>query len=153
MPDVFDIRLISAEETRSLRRAILRPSQSPEESVYPGDDLASTLHLGAYLHDELVGVASVYREPPPETEEADANWWRLRGMAITQKLQGQGYGRALLEKCLAHVAAQGGTVMWCNARATAAGFYRSAGFRVVGEAYELPGIGAHYMMRRSLLSA
>ena len=153
MTNIYDIRLISAEETRPLRRAILRPSQSPEESVYPGDYLASTLHLGVYLHDELVGVASVYCESPPGTKEADANWWRLRGMAIKPELQGQGYGRALLEKCLAHVAAQGGTVMWCNARATAAGFYRSAGFHVVGEAYELPGIGAHYMMRRSLLSA
>ena len=152
MPNIYDIRSISAEETRSLRRAVLRPSQSPEESVYPGDDLASTLHLGAYLHDELVGVASVYREPPG-TKEADANWWRLRGMAIKPELQGGGYGRALLEKCLVHVAAQGGTVMWCNARATAAGFYRSAGFETIGEVYELPGIGAHYMMQRELLSA
>ncbi|MBA2339708.1 MAG: GNAT family N-acetyltransferase [Pyrinomonadaceae bacterium] len=145
---IINIHSISPEETRPLRRAVLRPDQSPEESIYPGDDAPDTLHLGAYLNGETVGVASLYHEPPPGEDDETA--WRLRGMAILPQLQRQGYGKALLERCLAHVSAQGGITLWCNARTTAAEFYRASGFEVIGEEYELPGIGMHYMMRRRL---
>ncbi len=147
MPHI-NISFITAEATRPLRRVVLRPAQPPEESLYPGDDAPDTLHLGARLNDETVGVASVYHESPPGEEDSGA--WRLRGMAIRTELQRQGYGKALLEGCFAYVSAQGGSTLWCNARATAADFYRAFGFEVVGEEYELPGIGMHYMMRRRL---
>ncbi len=147
MPHI-SISSITAEETRPLRRAVLRPDQSPEQSIYPGDDAPDTLHLGARLKDETVGVASLFHEPPPGEDDKTA--WRLRGMAIQTELQQQGYGKALLERCLAYVSAQGGSVLWCNARATAANFYCAFGFETVGEEYELPGIGMHYMMRRRL---
>jgi ribosomal protein S18 acetylase RimI-like enzyme len=149
-PPMTDItvRRISAEQTHPLRRAVLRPYQSPDQLVYPGDDAPDTLHLGAYLDSEIVGVVSVYREPPPG--EADEGAWRLRGMAIIPKLQGQGYGRALLKDCLAHIVAQGGREVWCNARTAAAKFYRALGFEVVGEEYEMEGTGPHYTMRRAV---
>ncbi|MEJ7578729.1 MAG: GNAT family N-acetyltransferase [Pyrinomonadaceae bacterium] len=143
-----NISSITAEETRPLRRAVLRPNQPAEESIYPGDDAPDTLHLGARLKHETVGVASVYHEPPPNEDDETA--WRLRGMAIRTESQRQGYGKELLEQCLAYVLAQGGSTLWCNARATAANFYRAFGFEVIGEEYELPGIGMHYMMQRRL---
>ena len=145
---VVDIHAISAEETRSLRRAVLRPDQPPEESIYPGDGAPDTLHLGARLNNETVGVASLFHEPPPG--EDDKRAWRLRGMAIRPQSQRQGCGRALLKKCLDYVSEQGGKTLWCNARTTAADFYRAHGFESIGEEYELPGIGMHYMMRRCL---
>ncbi len=144
-----NVRQITAEETRPLRHAVLRPHQSPDELVYPGDDAPDTLHLGVDLDGAIVGVASVYHQPPPD-EDDDERAWRLRGMAVTLALQRQGHGRALLKACLAHVAAQGGRMMWCNARTTAAEFYRALGFEIAGEAYELEGIGPHYMMWRTV---
>lgn len=128
---------------------MLRPHQSPDELVYPGDDALDTLHLGMDLNGEIVGVASIYRQPPPG-EDDDERAWRLRGMAITPALQRRGYGGTLLKACLAHAAAQGGRMMWCNARTTAAEFYLALGFEISGEAYELEGIGPHYMMRRAI---
>ena len=143
-----DVRPISAEETRGLRQAILRPHQRPEELVYPGDDDPDTLHLGAYVDGKLVGVASLYREAPPKEEDPGA--WRLRGMAVAKDRQKQGLGAALLDACIAHAKGSGGTSLWCNARTTAAGFYTSLGFEVEGDAFELPGIGPHYVMWRAL---
>src|SRR5262249_51485474 len=79
-----------AAETRPLRRSVLRPHQTEAELVYPGDDAPATLHLGAFLGASLVGVASLYREPP--AGESGAGDWRLRGMAVAPELRGTGAG-------------------------------------------------------------
>ena len=55
------IRQISADEMRPLRHEILRPGQTYEETLYPGDDAADTVHLGAFDGGRLVGIASLYR--------------------------------------------------------------------------------------------
>jgi ribosomal protein S18 acetylase RimI-like enzyme len=142
------VRPISAADTRPLRSAILRPGQPPHMLAYAGDDAPDTLHLGAFDNGELVGIASIYREPPPGEELAGA--WRLRGMATVDKVRGRGYGRALLTACIEHIQAQGGAVLWCNARTPAMGFYTSLGFSVRGEPFELPGIGEHFFMWRPI---
>ncbi|MDQ3686376.1 MAG: GNAT family N-acetyltransferase [Acidobacteriota bacterium] len=143
MPEV-SIRPIPVEEVRPLRGAILRPNLSLEKSVYPGDDAHDTLHLGAYLNDELLGVASVFHQTPPgETLPAA---WRLRGMAVRPDAQGRGYGRALLERCIAHVTEQGGTLFWCNGRTSALGFYHSFGFEPRGEEFDVPDSGRHFVL-------
>lgn len=120
--------------------------------VYPGDDDSDTLHLGVYQGARLVGVASLYREPPPDSLRTTTAW-RLRGMAVDPGLRGHGYGAALLRACLEYAVQQGGTLAWCNARSTASGFYRSLGFSQKGDAFELPGIGLHYFMWRGLESS
>jgi predicted GNAT family N-acyltransferase len=139
------IRTITVEEARPLRAAVLRPGRPHAESVYPGDDAPETLHAGAFVESALAGVASVFRQPPPG--ERDEGAWRLRGMVVAPEAQGVGYGRALLERCVTHVASQGGTTLWCNARSTAAGFYRSLGFETCGEEFETPDGIPHFLMR------
>ncbi|WP_241759439.1 GNAT family N-acetyltransferase [Pyxidicoccus parkwayensis] len=131
---------------------MLRPNQSPNMVVYPGDEDVDTVHLGAYTSGRLVGVASLYREPPPDSLRTTTAW-RLRGMAVDKTLQGSGFGAALLRACLEHALQQGGTQVWCNARATAMGFYRSLGFSQKGDPFELPGIGLHHFMWRTLESS
>lgn len=142
------IRPIEPEETRELRQRILRPHQQLYELVYPGDEAPDSLHLGAFEEDELVGVASVMREPLPGEEHLDA--WRIRGMATLPEVRGHGHGVALLERCLTHVSEHGGTVAWCTARVTALEFYRHFGFEAQGEAFDVPVIGKHYVMSHRL---
>jgi predicted GNAT family N-acyltransferase len=138
------IRRVTSAETRPLRHAVLRPHQRPEELVYPGDDAPETLHLAAYRRDELIGTASLYREPPPGSEDPRA--FRLRGMAVAPADQGSGLGAELLRRCLEHAAREDASVVWCNARTRAARFYARHGFEARGEEFELPGIGPHYVM-------
>ncbi|MCO5170904.1 MAG: GNAT family N-acetyltransferase [Planctomycetes bacterium] len=139
-----DLRPLRPDETRALRRRVLRPHQPPEAMVYPGDEAPDTLHVGAYVGDDLVGVASLYREAPPG--EADPDAWRLRGMAVRPEDQGGGHGRALLAACLEHARTRGGRRVWCNARTTAAGFYARLGFEARGPEFDLPGLGPHLVM-------
>ena len=137
------IRRVSADDVRPLRHTVLRPGQAFEETVYPGDDAG--LHLGAFDGERLVGIASLYEE---DRVGGRAGGWRLRGMATDAGVRGAGYGAALLAGCVDHVAGAGGTELWCNARMVAVGFYRRAGFEVVSEEFDVPGIGAHVVMSR-----
>ncbi len=144
----MDIRTITPAEQRPLRHSILRPHQRPEEIIYSGDDVPDSLHLGAFLNGELVGIASVVREAPPG--EVDSGAWRLRGMATTPQVRRQGYGAALVHACASHAEQHGGTLLWCVGRTSALPFYESLGFRATGDEFETPGTGPHYIMRRPL---
>lgn len=138
------IRPITAADVRALRHRVLRPTQPVESTVYDGDDLAETMHLGAFDGDRLVGIASLYREPRSGT----ADGWRLRGMATGAEARGRGFGAALLTACLDRAAAVDSAEVWCNARQAAIGFYRRAGFEVIGEEFEVENIGPHVVMAR-----
>jgi len=139
---------VTADEVRPLRHCVLRPEQPFGSTAYPGDDLADSVHLGAFDADRLVGIASVYREARP----GRPGGWRLRGMAIAPEARGRGYGMALVSASLEHVAASGPGELWCNARLSAIGFYRRAGFEVAGEEFNVPGIGPHVVMTRTVSS-
>ena len=146
----MDVRSISAAETRGLRSFVLRPGQPPESLVYHGDELSASFHAGGYIDGQLVGIATVYPEPMPDppADLADAETYRLRGMATHPSFQGRGVGREVLGLCLAHIREQGGEVLWCNARVGAQGFYERLGFETIGEPFEIEGIGPHYVMWR-----
>ena len=139
------IRPVTAADVRPLRHRVLRPGQTFEETLYPGDDAG--VHLGAFSGDDLVGIASLYRE---DRAGGLAGGWRLRGMATDAGVRGGGFGAALLAGCLEHVAAAGGSELWCNARMAAVGFYRRARFEVVSEEFDVPGIGPHVVMVKAL---
>jgi len=145
-----EIRPIAAEETRLLRHLILRPHQAPETLVYPGDLEPESLHTGAFVDGRLAGIASVVHRPMPGgTDEAG---WQLRGMAVLPEFRRKGYGEAMVRACIAHVARNGGTILWCNARKLAVPFYRSLGFAIEGKEFEVPTTGPHFVMWRTVRS-
>ncbi len=148
------VRAITPVEVRQLRHAVLRPFDPPEKLVYAGDDAPDTLHAGAFVGGELVGIASVCREAMPVGTDspgsAEGGAWRLRGMATVPAVRGTGLGRALLESCFDHIREQGGDLLWCNARVAALGFYERMGFAAQGEEFEIVPIGPHYVMTRRL---
>lgn len=144
----FDIRPITAEETRWLRHTLLRPNQRPEELVYVGDDSPESLHAGAFLEGRLVAIVSVTHHPFPGAPGEGG--WQLRGIATLPEVRGQGVGTALVRACLAHVAAHGGTILWCNGRTSARPFYEGLGFQIWGEEFERPHTGPHYVFWREV---
>jgi predicted GNAT family N-acyltransferase len=145
------VDLLPAPDTWPLRRRVLRPHQEGEAVVLPGDDDARAAHLGA-RDDEgaIVGVASVMPETCPWAPER-RDTWRLRGMATAEGHRGAGIGSELLRAAVAHVHAQGGTLVWCNARVGALAFYEREGFVVAGERYVDPELGPHVPMQRELV--
>lgn len=123
-----------------LRHEVLRPGRPREDALWTGDDAPETRHWAARQADRVVGVVTVMASPPPGGE---GPCWQLRGMAVAESLRGAGVGGVLL----AEVQREVGEPMWCNARERAVPFYARHGWVVVGERFEVAGVGPHFQMR------
>ena len=145
----IEVRPIGAADTRPLRQCVLRPHQSADELVFDGDDHPDALHVGAFHGGQLLGIASVAPAPMPGT---DAPAWQLRGMAVLPGVRRQGVGRQVLDACLTHLRAHRATMLWCNGRTPAMGFYTRLGFTAVGEEFVVPHSGPHYVLTRAVLT-
>ena len=147
-PVRFRIDRVSPERTYALRNRVLRPHEPLPASRRPGDDEPSIGAFAALAADgEVVGSAIVRPEPCPwQPDEPGA--WRLRGMATAEELRGQGVGSQVLRASIAHVALEGGRLIWCNARTPARSFYQREGFTVEGDEWDDPHIGPHVAMWR-----
>jgi len=141
--DAIEIREISAEQTRPVRQSVLRPHQHASELVYPGDDDAESFHLGAVRDDEVLAILSMYHEPMPGSKSSG---WRIRGMASVPEVRGAGYGTKLVEAARERSWSADRSPIWCNARQSAFGFYEKLGFVMVGQLFEIEGIGTHSVM-------
>jgi len=143
------IRAIAAAETIAVRWPVLRPGFPRETAVFDGDDAATTLHFGAFDGDMLLGVASIYLVPCPEKIPAQpdvSRAFQLRGMATLPEVRGAGFGKALLDACVAAARKNGAAILWCNARTSAADFYAKNGWRIVGAEFDIPTVGPHFRM-------
>ncbi|MBX9399492.1 GNAT family N-acetyltransferase [Streptomyces sp. TRM72054] len=144
------VRPASAADVRPVRQQVLRPGQPAESCAYPEDDRPRTRHFAALHKGRVVGTASLYDEDLPDSHAVpgplSGRGRRLRGMATTEEVRGSGAGAALLRTVLTHATLEGAGVVWCNARSSAAGFYARHGFQVLGEEFELPEIGPHFLM-------
>jgi GNAT superfamily N-acetyltransferase len=123
---------------------MLRPNGSLEECVFKGDSDELTFHLGAFVDSKLVSVASFYFER--NDLFPDQYQYRLRGMATLPEYQGQGHSSALLRTAFPVIKQNQCTLLWCNAREKAMGFYLKVGFQPTGEFFTVPHIGKHILM-------
>src|SRR5579859_7785561 len=138
------IRRISAAQTHELRALVLRPGQPPDATVFLGDYVTDTLHLGAFERDKLVGIATIIHQAPENYMELNPEKvWLLRGMATLFAVRGRGYGAALMHAACAYVARLHGRLLWCDARVGAIGFYEKMGFVIQGNRFNIPGSGLH----------
>jgi len=144
----MDIRSITAQDARVVRWPVLRAGLPAESAILDHDDDTDTRHFGAFDGGRLVGVATFFPEPCPV--KPGLRGWRLRGMATLPELQRRGAGRALVDAGVRVAEAAGAAVMWCQARTGARGFYESLGFVAVGEEFNLPVAGPHYLMIKDL---
>ena len=133
----FDLRPIPLEETRALRRQVLRPYMTVDELA--AHEPPGSVAFGAFADGKLVAVGLV----GPEGEPGD---WRVRGMATRSEVRGRGAGAAILQALVQHATDQGARRVWCHARTPARALYERTGFVVASEAFEPPRIGPHYRM-------
>lgn len=144
----MEIRLITAREARTVRLPVLRAGLPPASAILDRDDDPGTRHFGAFDGSRLVGVATFFAEPCPLRPGPRA--WRLRGMATLPDMQRRGAGSSLVAKGVGIAKASDATLMWCNARVSARGFYEKLGFAAIGDEFDLPVAGPHYVMIRDL---
>lgn len=140
----MEVRRIKAIDTHHIRHLMLRPHGTIEDCIFQGDSDELTFHLGAFVDGKLVSVASFYFESSPQFP--DQFQYRLRGMATLPEFQGQGLSFALLRTAFPVIKQNQCTLLWCNAREKALGFYTKVGFVQTGELFPLPHIGNHALM-------
>lgn len=122
-----------------------------ESCYFAGDDAAGTRHFGYFENDTLLGVASLYEAR--DLAFADTQQAQLRGMAVLEGQQGKGIGQQLLETAESYARVNGYGLLWFNARENAVNFYKRHGFELSGERFEIPDVGPHYKMFKSLVKA
>jgi ribosomal protein S18 acetylase RimI-like enzyme len=144
------VDFIKPEETHELRHRVLRPHQKIEDCNYPGDNTATTFHLGIKENETLVCIGSLYLETNTEFTEPDQ--YRLRGMATDPDFRGRNFGRKLIDEMEKILTQRGATFVWCYAREKAFDFYTKVGFKIHGPFFEVPGIGRHKVMFKHLSS-
>jgi len=159
MPELIaiDIRLVSLDDTFELRRAVLRPWLTLEDSRKLYGSVGEHFHVGALLDGRVVSTAAFMIEAHPDyMAEFGPLQWRLRGMASDPALQGQGLGGRVLEFGVAEVArrltdvGQASATVWCSGRTGAQRFYERHGFGPIGDLYETPGTGPHFVFWRKV---
>lgn len=142
----FLIKQVSIEQIVPLRAKILRDGNI-EKSNFPHDNDETTFHLGIFENENIVSVASVYKENAKDTP---GTGYRLRGMATEPEFQNKGYGSAVLNYLIEKVKGLNGDYIWCNARSTAVNFYLKNNFEIISDEFEMPDIGPHFVMMRGL---
>ncbi|HLV69222.1 MAG TPA: GNAT family N-acetyltransferase [Xanthomarina sp.] len=145
---MYQIRQISAEETYSIRQAILREGKPIETCVFDGDTDEDTFHLGLFFKSDLVGIASFMNNNSSFFPEAKQ--YQLRGMAVLKEFQKKGLGKLLVKEGEYILTQKKVELLWFNARKIAVAFYKGNGFLITGKAINIPNIGLHYVMFKKL---
>jgi GNAT superfamily N-acetyltransferase len=140
-----EIRNITAAETIDIRHAVLRAGLPREAAIFPSDALPEGQHFGAFLDEKLGAVASIAPAVLGEQPQHPGAW-QLRGMAALESCRGQGLASALFVAASEAVKHAGGSLLWCNARIGAVGFYVRVGMRIVSEEFDIPTAGPHVRM-------
>lgn len=132
------ITAIPPELTWDIRHRVMWPHKSIDYVKLPEDD--SGLHYGLWDEELLLSIVSLF----PEGDDA-----QFRKFATLHEAQGQGYGSKLLEHLFTEAANRGVRRIWCNARASKAGFYRKFGMTETEVRFEKD--GERYVMMEKWL--
>lgn len=169
------IELVPLEALFDLRKIVLRPWLTPEDAMAAYADGAERFHVGARAGPapaaRVVSTASFKIENPHGPGSAALlaaagargygaeRYWRLLSMATYPEAQGSGLGGAVLGFGIAELARRladrdaAGAVLWCQGRTGARQFYERQGFAAVGEEFENPGTGPHFVFWRRVAAA
>lgn len=99
----------------------------------------------------VIGVASVSHRQPPGPPLRGVH--HTYGVAARVTERGSGAGLSVIERCIAHAAANGGCALWCHAPLAAVDVWRRLGFAIAGPPVAARGGDSGVPMVRRLTSA
>jgi ribosomal protein S18 acetylase RimI-like enzyme len=131
---MITIEQITPSLTWRLRRDVLYPERTlPEMEM---DEDADGIHFGAFKDDKLAGIISLFQK---------GTSFQFRKLAVDPALQHMGVGSSLLQQITTYSKENGGTLLWCNARVSAIGFYVKAGYSGTGKTFSKNGFDYEIM--------
>jgi GNAT superfamily N-acetyltransferase len=114
-----------------------------DECRFPSDAVEGAFHLGYFMGNQLLSIASFHPQPYGEFM---GTGYQLRGMATIESERGKGLGNQLLNFGIVYLRGLKANYIWCNARKKALPFYLNMGFEVISDEFEVPVIGPHYVL-------
>ena len=138
------IKQISFGETYPIRQIVLRPNRPLETCFFDGDELKTTFHFGSFVNDNLVGIISLFKNDNPLFQKESQ--YQIRGMAVLEEYREYGFGKMLIAHSEKFLAEKDINFVWFNARETAVNFYKKQGCKIIGDAFDIPDAGIHYVM-------
>ncbi|UEG54287.1 GNAT family N-acetyltransferase [Mucilaginibacter daejeonensis] len=130
------IEQIRPQLTWQLRRDVLYPTE--HLSAMQMEEDLDGWHFGAFYHDQLIGVVSLFQ---------DGDSFQFRKFAVRADMQGQKVGDMMLKHLINFAVTGGGHTLWCNARLSATGFYLKAGFAHTGRFFSKNGFDYEILER------
>ena len=146
----MDIKVVAAKDIRPLRNLVLRPNLPIETTYYDLDNDIETFHLASIMDNTIISIGTFY--PENDIELQTKNGYRLRGMATHPKFRRKSAATKLMKESFVFLKEKKCDVLWCNARLVAVEFYKSLGFKITGEIFDIPSIGPHYKMYKSVIN-
>ena len=146
----MDIKVVTAKDIRPLRNLVLRPNLPIETTYYDLDNDIETFHLASIMDNTIISIGTFY--PENDVELQTKNGYRLRGMATHPKFRRKSAATKLMKESFVLLKEKKCDVLWCNARLVAVEFYKSLGFKITGEIFDIPSIGPHYKMYKSVIN-
>lgn len=143
-----EINKVDAEKIRPLRHSELRKGQDFSTTSYLKDYEEGTFHIACTVDDKIITCATFYAEKSMKIKSNKA--YRLRGMATDSQFQRKGYARNLMLESFKELKKRDCDILWCNARLLAVNFYKSVGFKIIGELFDIEAIGPHYYMYKEI---
>ncbi|TCI64744.1 GNAT family N-acetyltransferase [Exiguobacterium sp. SH3S1] len=134
------LQQVLLEEVIPLRHLVLRPGLPVETCYFDGDDAETTRHYAWAENGHILSIATVIRQDRELSGERVS--FQLRGMATDPDVAGTGVGSRFLQAVHRELNAS----WWCNAREVAVRFYERNGLVIIGDPFEIEGIGTHYVM-------
>jgi GNAT superfamily N-acetyltransferase len=125
---MIHIEQIRPELTWRLRQQVLYPAQKLYEMELEEDN--EGVHFGAFTDSALVGIISLFQHDTV---------FQFRKLAILPEFQKIGIGNSLLSRVEEWALSENGTLIWCNARLSAIGFYMKAGYSHTGKLFSKNG--------------
>lgn len=142
------LKPINYQETYLIRQKVLRPNRPLETCYFLGDELNSTYHLGAFYQEKLVGIVSLFKNNHLFFKQE--NQYQIRGMALLPDYQKYGFGKKLIEYAETLLQEKHTSLIWCNAREVAVRFYKKQNYKIIGEAFDIPDVGIHFVMWKEI---
>lgn len=142
--ELVKIKQIHYTETYPIRQIILRPDRALETCFFQGDEWDTTIHFGLFYQNELVGIISLFKND--NTLFQEKNQYQIRGMAVLENFQKYGFGKMLVEHSEKFLKEKNIPLIWFNAREIAVNFYKKQGYEIIGDAFDIPDVGVHYVM-------
>ncbi len=138
---IYDFASPEYDEAVSLRYEVLRKPLGLEFTAQQLAEEFADVHIGAWTRDGMVGTLIM--------SQLDHGMVKMRQVAVSEGVQSQGVGSALVRFSEHWAISKGFTKLVLHARDTAVPFYKKLGYKSIGDAFVEVGI-THQKMGKDL---